>query len=110
VLNPNNSIQMIAFGKPSGFPEPVLIQAADNVVSHPNIQRGAALIGEDVHPIIVVAHTSRIQSEMFRFAQHDRTPLTRCHSERSEESQIIFLERSPANDRDVSTSLDMTDD
>jgi hypothetical protein len=50
----------------------MLVQPPLNVVCDPDVQCGAMFGGENVNPIIVVAYPSQKQSEMFRFAQHDR--------------------------------------
>jgi hypothetical protein len=50
----------------------MLVQTALNIVCNPDVQRGAMFIGENVHPIVVVAYLSQKGSEMFRFAQHDK--------------------------------------
>jgi hypothetical protein len=72
VLDPHDAVQMIPFRKSSYISVSVLEQTAANVVCDTDVQRRAMFIGENVHPIIVVSHASQKESEMFRFAQHDR--------------------------------------
>ena len=56
VLKPNEPIQMIAFRKAVHLAIAMLVQTARDVVRHPNVQRGPVFVGENVHPIVVVAH------------------------------------------------------
>src|SRR5215471_9867365 len=60
VLKPNE-VQTIAFRKSFYISIPMLIQTQGNVVRHPNVQSRATLIGENVHPVVVVAHSSQTQ-------------------------------------------------
>jgi hypothetical protein len=56
VLKPNEPIQTIAFRKVVHLAIPMLVQRARDIIRHPNVQRGAVFVGENVHPIVVVAH------------------------------------------------------
>ena len=49
----------------------MLPYAALQVVRHSDVQRRAMFVGKDIDPIAVIRHLAE-QSEMFRFAQHDR--------------------------------------
>jgi hypothetical protein len=50
---------MMPFRKSSYISVSVLEQTPAKVVCDPDIQRGAMFIGENVHPVIVVAHPSQ---------------------------------------------------
>ena len=65
VFHPDEPIQLIAFGETVDFSEPVLVQTTRNITRDPDVQRGAMFIGEDVHPIIVVAHATRNNQRCF---------------------------------------------
>ena len=43
----------------------MLMQSADNVICDSNVQRAAAFIGEDVYPVVVIAHASRNDQRCF---------------------------------------------
>ena len=58
VFNPDEPAQLIAFGQTVDFFLPVLVQARD-IIRDPDVQRGAMFIGEDVYPVVVIAHASR---------------------------------------------------
>jgi hypothetical protein len=89
VFDPNEPVQLIAFGETVDFSMPVLVQTTRDIIRDPDVQRAAALIGKDVHPIIVVAHASRKKQRCF--ASLNMTENSHCcHSERSEESRIIL--------------------
>ena len=59
VLNPNEAVQMIAFREALYFSLPVLVQTTQDVIRDPDIQCSAAFVGENVHPIVVLAHANR---------------------------------------------------
>ena len=56
VLEADEPIHVIPFREALGLAIPMLVQTARDVVCHPNVQRGAVFVGENVHPIVVVAH------------------------------------------------------
>ena len=56
VLNPNQPVQTIAFRETLYVSMPVLVQTACNVIRNPDIQCRIAFVGENVHPIVVIAH------------------------------------------------------
>src|SRR4029434_6582873 len=60
MFKPDEPIQMIAFRKPVNFSMPVLVQTTRDVIRDPDIQCSAALVGEDVHPIVMVAHVVEV--------------------------------------------------
>ncbi|MFZ0915898.1 MAG: hypothetical protein WAN04_03315, partial [Candidatus Udaeobacter sp.] len=83
MLNPNEPVQMIASGEAVYIPIPVLVQTARDVIRDSDIQRSAVFVGDNVHPIVVVAHAAGVIRDvgkpglMFRislqrFAQHDK--------------------------------------
>lgn len=47
---------MIAFCEAIHLAAPVLTQSARDIVRDSDVQRGAMLVGENVHPMAVVAH------------------------------------------------------
>ena len=51
---------MIAFREAVYFSMPVLVQTTRDIIRDPDIQRGAMVIGEDVYPVVVVAHTAGV--------------------------------------------------
>jgi len=59
VLKPNQPIQMIALCETVHFSVSMLVQTAANVVCDPYVQTRATFIGENVHPVVVIAHTSK---------------------------------------------------
>jgi hypothetical protein len=65
VLKPDEPVQMIAFRKPVNFSMPVLVQTPRDVIRDSDIQRGAVFIGEDVYPVLVIAHASRNNQRCF---------------------------------------------
>ena len=64
VLKPNEPIQTIAFRKAVHLAIPMLVQTARDVVCHPNVQRAAVFVGENVHPIVVVAHEVEVMRDV----------------------------------------------
>jgi hypothetical protein len=44
---------------------PVLVQTMRDVIRDPDIQRRAAFVGENVHPIVVVAHAVGVNQRCF---------------------------------------------
>jgi hypothetical protein len=58
VLKPHKPVQMIPFCKSFYFPGLVLVQTALNVVCDPDVQCVAMFVGENVHPVVVVAYAS----------------------------------------------------
>ncbi len=60
VLNPNEPIQMIALREALVLTTPMLVQPARDAIRNPDIQCGAVLVGENVHPIVVIAHTIQV--------------------------------------------------
>ena len=65
MLKPHRPVEMIAFCKSFYFPGLMLVQTALNVVCDPDVQCVAMFIGENVHPVVVVAYASQKKSEMF---------------------------------------------
>ena len=47
---------MIAFREAVYIPMPVLVQTTRDVIRDPDIQCRTAFVGDNVHPIVVVAH------------------------------------------------------
>jgi hypothetical protein len=72
VLNPHKAVQIIPFCKSFYFSGPMLVRSPPNVVRDPDVQCGAVFGSENVHPVVVIAYLSQKESEMFRFAQHDK--------------------------------------
>jgi hypothetical protein len=72
MLKPHHPVQMIPFCKYIYFPGLMLVQTALNVVCDPDVQCVAMFVGQNVHPVVVVAYASQKKLEMFCFAQHDR--------------------------------------
>jgi hypothetical protein len=60
VLNPNEPIQMIAFREALRLTAPMLVQPACDVTCNPDIQCGAVFVGENVDPIVVIAHATQV--------------------------------------------------
>jgi hypothetical protein len=60
VLKPDEAVQMISFRKPVDFSMPVLVKTTRDIIRHPDIQCSAAFVGEDVHPIVMVAHVVEV--------------------------------------------------
>ena len=60
VLNPNEPIQMIAFREARRLTVPMLVQPPRDVICNPDIQCGAVFVGENVHPIVVIAHAIKV--------------------------------------------------
>ena len=56
VFKPNKPIQLIAFREPVYLATSVLAQAPRETIRNPDVQRAAMFVGENVNPIIVVAH------------------------------------------------------
>jgi len=56
VLEPNESIQMIASRKAFPLSVPMLVQTTAHVVRDPDVQCRATFIGENIDPVIVAAH------------------------------------------------------
>ncbi len=56
---------MVAFREAFHVSIPMLAQAEADVISDPDIQRGAAFVRENVHPIVVIAHASRKNQRCF---------------------------------------------
>ena len=65
MLKPHHPVQMIPFCKSIYFPGLMLVQTALNVICDSDVQRGAMFVGENVHPVVVVAYSSQKESEMF---------------------------------------------
>jgi hypothetical protein len=64
VLKPNEPVQMIAFCKSFYFPALVLVQTPLNAICDSDVQRVAMFVGQNVHPVVVVAYASQKKSEM----------------------------------------------
>jgi hypothetical protein len=60
VLNPNEPIQMIAFREAPRLTAPMLVQPARDVICNPDIHCGAVFVGENVDPIVVIAHAIQV--------------------------------------------------
>jgi hypothetical protein len=58
-------VQLIAFGETVDFSVPVLVETARDIIRDPDVQRGAMFIGEDVYPVVVIAHASRNNQRCF---------------------------------------------
>ena len=58
VLEPDEPIHEIAFREALRLAMPMLVQTARDVVRYPNVQRRAVFVGENVHPIVVIAHST----------------------------------------------------
>jgi hypothetical protein len=56
VFKPNKPIQLIAFRELVYLAASVLAQAPSETIRNPDVQRPAMFVGENVNPIIVVAH------------------------------------------------------
>ena len=56
---------MIALREAVYIPMPVLVQTTRDVIRDPDIQCHAALVRENVHPIIVVAHAVGVNQRCF---------------------------------------------
>ena len=56
VFKPNKPIQLIAFREPVYLATSVLAQAPSETIRNPDVQRAAMFVGENVNPIMVVAH------------------------------------------------------
>jgi hypothetical protein len=61
VLNPNEPIQKITFSETIHVSVPMLVQAAEDVVCDPDVQRRAVLVRENADPIAVVTHATENQ-------------------------------------------------
>jgi hypothetical protein len=72
VLKPYDTVQVIALRKAFHLSVPMLVQTTANVVCDPGVQSRAMFVRQNVDPVVVVAHASQRESEMFRFAQHDK--------------------------------------
>ena len=59
MFNPDEPAQLIAFGETVDFSLPGLVQTSRDIIRDPDVQRGAMFIGEDVYPVVVIAHASR---------------------------------------------------
>ena len=59
VLEPNETIQTITFRKSFYVSKPMLMQTQSNIVRHTNVQSRTTFVGENVHPVVVVAHSSQ---------------------------------------------------
>ena len=59
VFNPDELAQLIAFRETVDFSLPVLVKTSRDIIRDPDVQRGAMFIGEDVYPVVVIAHASR---------------------------------------------------
>ena len=59
VFNLDEPAQLIAFRETVDFSLPVLVKTSRDIIRDPDVQRGAMFIGEDVKPIVVIAHASR---------------------------------------------------
>jgi hypothetical protein len=64
MLKPHHPVQMIPFCKSICFPGLMLVQTALNVVRDPDVQCVAMFVGQNVHPVVVVAYASQKKSEM----------------------------------------------
>jgi hypothetical protein len=65
VFDPDEATQLIAFGETIDFSLAVLVQTTRDIIRDPDIQRGAMFIGEDVYPLVVIAHASRNNQRCF---------------------------------------------
>ena len=59
VFQPNEPVQMIAVREALYISMPVLVQTARDIIRNPDVKRRAAFVGQNVHPVIVVAHANR---------------------------------------------------
>jgi hypothetical protein len=53
---PNKPIWPVLFGEAIDFSASMLTQTSRDVIRNPNVQHAATLVGENVHPIVVIAH------------------------------------------------------
>jgi hypothetical protein len=60
VLKPNEPVQLIAFREALCLAASMLAQPAREAVRDANVERGAMLIGENVHPVVVPTHAVEI--------------------------------------------------
>ena len=51
---------MIALRETLRLTIPVLVQTTGDVICNPDIQCGAVFVGENVHPIVVIAHAIEV--------------------------------------------------
>jgi hypothetical protein len=65
VFDPDEATQLLAFGETIDFSLAVLVQTTRDIIRDPDIQRGAMFIGEDVYPVVVIAHASRNNQRCF---------------------------------------------
>jgi hypothetical protein len=65
MFDPDEATQLIAFGETIDFSLAVLVQTTRDIIRDPDIQRGAMFIGEDVYPLVVIAHASRNNQRCF---------------------------------------------
>ena len=65
MFDPDEATQLIAFGETIDFSLAVLVQTTRDIIRDPDIQRGAMFIGEDVYPVVVIAHASRNNQRCF---------------------------------------------